>query len=177
MSKVITVIGTNPIINALIASGLFGGLCYLFHSIKIGFLSAIMAFAFLASLYLLLLSFPRSIVYKRAKNAILSGEIDPGFSIHHLHAGIIMVDEKSRKIFVNYSPVLDFDDISEVKWEDGKHHGIIKVVIKSGSHPVREVECDSGAAGENQFHRLSNARAKPSAGIARYPPHRRLRKR
>ena len=158
MSKVKAIIGTHPVISSFITSVLFLFIFFVMMLIKIYPLALVMAIAFFVSLYFLLPSlFPCSIFYNRAKSAILSGQIDPDFSIHSSHHGIIMVDNKSRKIFVNYSPVLSFDDIIEIKWEDGETHGVIKIVTKSGRNPVREVYCHAGTAGENQFHRLTNA--------------------
>ncbi len=154
--KVTSVIGLNPIINGFIVLGIFGALFYGAYLLdfKIGELFA--GLLILWALYNLLLAFPRMIVYNNAKKAILSGQIDPDFAIHFIHNGIIMVDEDSRKIFVNYLPVLDFDDIRRVEWVDGNIHGVIKVITKSGRNPIREVDCDPEKAGENQFHRLTN---------------------
>jgi hypothetical protein len=101
--------------------------------------------------------------YRTAKNVIISGKIYPSYAIHHLYAGVILVDEESRKIIVNDSIVHSFDDVKSIAYrkmpfsENKLELGEIKVILKSGENPIKTVKTAPGQKGENDYHRLSNS--------------------
>lgn len=92
--------------------------------------------------------------YKRAQKAVNDGSLRPTWYVRTpVCAGIIIVDETNRKIFIN-KYTYDFDDVTEIggwylrHWLFGAHW--INITVKNDPTPVKSVKVGN----ENTFQQV-----------------------
>ena len=93
-----------------------------------------------------------------AVDAVLSGQIGISYAVRGVlcTGGIAVVDENQRRVWLN-GRVMEFGDITTVRWETqgNKHH--LLITAKSGAEPVTTLVFDADGEMRQAYARLCNS--------------------
>jgi len=90
--------------------------------------------------------------YSKAKELFNNESFIPSYAGRSsLCAGIIVVDEKNKLIFIN-DAIFSFEDIKSMNMNNNN----IDVIVRSGENPNKDIKFNNKWQCEQFFHRLSN---------------------